>query len=236
MGAFGDFLISVMREAGFAICHQMPARSLHYAGRALPVCARDTGIFLGFTICLLVLAVAYWRAEPRFPSWPKAILLGLFLLPTIVDALTSYAGLRESSNAVRLVTGTLAGVGVAALLFPFAAGALAVTRRLTDAPRPRMLEPWWSLPALLAIPALLPLAMWPSWPGAFWIWSVAVTLSIVFTFLALNFTLITLLFEWWKSAQRVPSPGWLAAAAAAAAIIELAASNRLHWLALRALG
>jgi uncharacterized membrane protein len=221
-----------MRAVGYGICHQLPERSLQYGGRALPVCARDTGLFVGFTVCLAVLLLAHRRSAPRYPTWPKILVLAIFILPTFFDAVTSYAGLRESSNAVRLVTGAFAGTCVAALLFPLAAHALElVGGREPAEPAARMLEPWWSLPALLALPILLSLAMWPRWPGAFWLWAPLVTLSILFTFLALNFTLVALIFEWVQGLESAPSPAVVTAIAIGAVFIELGASNRLHWLA-----
>ena len=227
-----------MHQVGYSICHQLPERSLHYGGRALPVCARDTGLFLGFTVGLVVLLVAYRHFAPRYPAWPKILVLAVLILPTFFDAATSYAGLRESTNAVRLVTGAFAGTCVAALLFPLAAHALELVRGREPAEpeaEARMLEPWWSLPALLTLPVVLSLAMWPRWPGAFWLWAPLVTLAIVFTFLALNFTLVALVFEWLKGLEVAPSPALITAVAIAAAFAELALSNRLHWLADRLL-
>jgi uncharacterized membrane protein len=209
----------------------MPVRSLHYGGRALPVCARDTGVFLGFAACFVVLLVAYRGKSPRYPSWPKTGLLALFLLPTFIDAVTSYAGWRASGNPVRLVTGALAGTGIAAILFPLAAGCLVRLRDRTPAEQQgRMLAPPWSLPALLLIPVTVSLAMWPSWPGAFWLWSPLVTLSIVFMLFALNFTLVELVIEWVRGIDRAGTLEVVASLGLALAVIELVVSNRLHWL------
>ncbi|MHB8895423.1 MAG: DUF2085 domain-containing protein [Candidatus Geothermincolia bacterium] len=226
-----NFLIDVMRAVGYGICHQMPSRSLHFGGRALPVCARDTGIFIGFTVCFVVLLIAYRGEAPRYPTWPRTSVLVLFILPTFIDAVTSYGGLRVSSNAVRLATGALAGTGIAAILFPLAAGSLAVLRgRGPAGSGRRMLEQWWALPALLLAPLAVSLATWPSWPGAFWLWAPLVTLAIVFTLFALNFTLVALLFEWVRGAERTPKFAVVVAIGLAFALVELAASNRLHWL------
>lgn len=232
MGAFGDFLISIMRAVGYGICHQLPARSLHYGVRALPVCARDTGVFVGFTVCFIALLVAYRGGNRRYPTWPKIAILVLFVLPTYIDALTSYAGWRASSNLIRLSTGSLAGTGLAALLFPLAAGTLAYARKLKSEGQPgRLLEKWWSLPALLLVPAGITLAMWPRWPGGFWLWAPVVTLSILFTLFALNFTLISLVTEWVRGVERAPAMAVLVSFGLVFALIEIAASNRLHWLA-----
>jgi len=236
MGPLGDFLIRIMGQVGFGICHQIPERSLHFGGRALPLCARCTGIFLGFAVCLGVLLVAYRGLAPRYPSWPKLAFLTLLFVPTAVDAITSYAGMRESGNAVRMVTGSLAGTAIAAILFPLVAGALLSVRRIEPAhDRVRMLEPAWSAPALLAIPALLSLAIWPRWPGAFWFWAILLTASIVFTLLALNFTVVVLVLEGLRVSEASAAPAWFAGIAAVAVIAELVVSNRLHWVVQRML-
>lgn len=212
-----------MDQLGFAICHQLPDKTLHYGGRALPVCARDTGMFLGFSVCFLVLLVVYRRDGDRFPSWKVLVALALFLLPTVVDAVTSYAGLRETTNWVRLATGALAGTGIAALVFPVAVS------RLTGGIGRRILERRRSVPALLLVPAGICLALWPDWPGAFWLWAPLVSLSILFMLLVLNFTLISLVASW-ADEDRVPRALTVGALAAAAALVELALSNRLHWV------
>jgi uncharacterized membrane protein len=225
-----------MNAVGYGICHQLPERSLQYGGRTLPVCARCAGLYLGFAACLIVLLIVYRGRAPRYPSWGKIAFLVLLLVPTAVDAVTSYAGIRESGNAVRMVTGSLAGTAIAALIFPLAAGALIKARRKEPAlQESRMLESWWSAAALLAVPVLLSLAVWPDWPGAFWVWAPLVTASIVFTLLALNFTLLTLLFEGLRAAERLTAPAWLVAIALVAVAVELAASNRLHWIVQRTL-
>jgi uncharacterized membrane protein len=231
VGAFADFLISVMRAVGYGICHQMPARSLHFGGRALPVCARDTGIFIGFAVCFIALAVAYRGKSPSYPSWPKMAVLAAFILPTAVDAVTSYAGWRVSSNALRLVTGSLAGTAVAAFLFPLTAGCLQRLRgREASGHEVRLLEPAWSLPTLLVLPAAVSLALWPDWPGAFSLWAPLVTLSILFVLLCLNCTLVALIFEWVGRRERAHTLALVVSIGVVLALVELVASNRLHWL------
>ncbi len=83
-------------------CHQKPERSFFYRGYQFPVCARCTGVILGY-----VLAV------------PAYLLLG-FLLPLsiagslllLVDWLLQAVKLKESTNGRRLVTGLLGGYGL----------------------------------------------------------------------------------------------------------------------------
>lgn len=223
-----------MNAVGYGICHRMPSRTLHYGGRGLPVCARDTGFFVAFLACSLLLLACYRGRPVRYPERWKTAVLVAFLLPTAVDAVTSYAGLRASGNALRLATGALAGTGAAALLFPVASGCIAA---LGDGPHHegvRMLAPAWSLPGLLLVPASVSLAMWPaSW--GYWVWAPVVTLAIFLTLFALNFTLLALLFEWWSGPGGRHAPALCVSVGVGLTALELLASNRLHWLVERVL-
>lgn len=212
----------LMNEIGYAVCHQLPSRGLSYGGRHMPVCARDTGFFLAFAAGFLVLLMVYRRQGRRYPGWPMVLALALLILPTVFDAVTSYTGLRSSNNAVRMITGALAGTGVAALVFP-----LASSCAFSGGPPRRILEKWGSFPLLLLVPATLSLAVWPDFPGAFWLWAPLTCLSLVFLLLVLNFTLVSLVTEWLEFRVRT----WLVAAMAMGlALAEIVAANRLHWL------
>lgn len=98
-------------------CHRLPERSLHWRGRQLPVCARCTGIVLG------------WSAYPCFvlglaapPVWAALAAI----VPALLDGGTQALGWRTSTNPLRVVTGVLAGVGQAGIV----AWAAAATARL----------------------------------------------------------------------------------------------------------
>lgn len=89
-------------------CHQIASRSYFLNENQLPVCARDVGIIMGLSIGAFI--VAYRKVII------KPILLILGLIPVGLDggiqSLTSY----ESTNAVRLITGAIAGVAVSLLI------------------------------------------------------------------------------------------------------------------------
>lgn len=85
--------------------------TLSLYGYELRLCARCSGYLLGFTAPLLV--------SGRIADLSKTLdarirLLACFLLalPYVVDWVTQSWGLRESSNMLRLVTGSLMGVGI----------------------------------------------------------------------------------------------------------------------------
>ncbi len=93
-------------------CHQMPERSFHLNGVQFPLCARCTGVFLGQTLMVL-LNLAGIQA-------PLVVDLAL-MLPMLVDWSLQYAGIRESTNRRRLITGLLAGAGYIAIVVSIAA-------------------------------------------------------------------------------------------------------------------
>lgn len=91
----------------FKLCHQIPERSFHYKSKQFPVCARCTGILLGYcTIPLFYFGII------------KISILFVILLsiPLLIDSTTQYLGLRESNNGLRLITGILAGFACSALV------------------------------------------------------------------------------------------------------------------------
>ena len=94
-------------DVQFVACHRMPSRSFFFRRRQFPVCARCTGILLGYL---------------SFPAFfigaiSPSLWIGIALnVPALVDGASQAAGWRESNNALRLVTGVLSGVGQTSLL------------------------------------------------------------------------------------------------------------------------
>jgi uncharacterized membrane protein len=107
---------------GFAVCHQIHNHSFDLAGHQLPLCARCTGIYLGAISALLVASVLRPRSI-GLPSRGMLALLGVFFGAMVLDGINSTlqsfgANLWDSTNLLRLLTGTLAGVAVALVMYP----------------------------------------------------------------------------------------------------------------------
>ena len=101
-------------------CHQIATRSLFLNGNQMPFCARDTGILLG-AIIGMAFAIAF---NPRF-RW---IYIALGLVPLVLDGGLQLLTAYESTNAIRMLTGAIAGITASLLLSHLAWTSLSVSR------------------------------------------------------------------------------------------------------------
>lgn len=96
-------------------CHQDPARSFFMFGQQLPVCARDTTIYLGMLIGGLALPFVQDTNSRRIP--PLWIFV-LAMVPIGLDGMTQLLGWRESTNLIRALTGGIMGLAMPFYLIP----------------------------------------------------------------------------------------------------------------------
>lgn len=102
-------------------CHQMPERSFFVRGYQFPLCARCTGLMIGY-----VIGITSWHFVDVSPVWSAAI-----CIPLIVDGVTQYVRWRESDQALRPITGILCGIGCVRLeIFMFITIECFIQRRL----------------------------------------------------------------------------------------------------------
>jgi uncharacterized membrane protein len=95
------------RRLLITFCHRKPERSFFWKGKQFPVCARCTGIHIGYITFPLfmfnVFTLNIW--------WSIAL-----MLPTYIDGLTQAFFKRESNNILRVTTGIMAGIGGVSLV------------------------------------------------------------------------------------------------------------------------
>jgi uncharacterized membrane protein len=107
---------------GFGVCHQIGTHSFFVGEHQLPLCARCSGIYLGALSGLVLLMGLKPRAR-RLPARGVALMLGVFFLAMLVDGINSTlqtfgAGLWDTTNFLRILTGALAGIAVVFVFYP----------------------------------------------------------------------------------------------------------------------
>ena len=143
-------LLDKLRAIGYGICPQRVSHSYFLAGRQLPVEARETGMFAGFLLTVLVLAgLGRFRAR-ELPSWPLLVVLVLFGFGMAFDGVNNTLHdmglfyLYAPYNPARLATGLLMGATLAGLVWPVFN--MTVWRRAPSVP---LLDRWWQLGVVL---------------------------------------------------------------------------------------
>jgi uncharacterized membrane protein len=159
-------LLDKADHAAYAVCHRIPERSFVLAGRPLPLCARCSGTYLAAAAGLIVLAALGKRRAARFPAPAILVVFGIFLLAWAIDGfnsiLTLIPGLPylyEPNNLLRLVTGALEGLAIAAVVLPLA------NLTLWANPEPqRSVGSWRDLARLLVAAAAVIALVSSEWP------------------------------------------------------------------------
>lgn len=113
-----SFLYNLADKIGFAVCHQMPSRTIVMGGIYLPLAGRTSGIYIGFLISAIIMFTLFRRGENGLAPLYIIIIFYLFIFSTMFDWAASHLGLYESSNNIRFITGFLAGSSVMAIIFP----------------------------------------------------------------------------------------------------------------------
>jgi len=184
---------------GYGLCHQLPERSLFSAGFQLPVCARDTGIYLGFVISLALIALlARGRRPTALPSWPLITLGALFVGTMAVDGFSSYSGLRTTTNDIRILTGLLTGYALPLVAVPIVNSQMWRTAS-DDRPLPRMAD---VIVWLLSIPLAFAALRWGlAYTGI--VYPILVVVAVLMTFVCVNLVFVCLVPRFERVAGRL---------------------------------
>lgn len=124
----GGTFIERLRALDGGICAQLPGHSFKPANVQLPLCARNTGIYLGFASTLLLLVFSRRLRASQLPPVPVMLMLGAAVAFMGVDGFNSFfldlrlPHLYEPHNLLRLASGLGTGVAMAALVVPVTNG------------------------------------------------------------------------------------------------------------------
>ncbi len=182
------------------------------------------GFFASF---LFLWIVDGGKRENELPS--KGVLLAVFLAigALIADGFSSYIGLRETTNNIRLITGLMSGLALPLLLFPLFN--YQVWKRSSYKPIVR--ERWQKMALVLIFIlafAVIQIIQKVNLPLGAEILSSLVVFCVLFTFVIINLVLISLLPIWYR---RADSPRQLVVplfVALALTLLELSLSFFAH--------
>jgi uncharacterized membrane protein len=185
-----------LHAVGYAVCHQIPERSFPLGEGTTPLCARCSGMYLGAVIGMVYQALTAWKKN-AMPHWSVMVVLALFVVAFGVDGSNSYLYLMKTTypgsfeaipnlyvpnNALRILTGSGMGLGMAIVLFPAFNATLWV-----DGKEARAVPGFQSLGAMVAVTLLAdllvlterPLAVYPA--AVITILGVLLLLTMVYT-------------------------------------------------------
>jgi len=94
-------------QINFTYCHQMPERSFFWKKKQFPLCARCTGINLGY----LFLPLFIYKIIEIPLYWTF-----LMIIPTYIDGVIQAFYNIKSNNSRRFVTGLASGIGTMSLI------------------------------------------------------------------------------------------------------------------------
>lgn len=198
-------LQSVLHWLGYGLCHQLPERSFFGGSVQVPVCARDTGIYLGFVVSLLLIGYLHRPARPReFPGVAGVTAIALMIAAMGIDGVSSYAGWRTTTNDLRLITGVMCGFAMAAIVVPM------LNDELWSRSTPqRIFSPAWRLGAWLAgVPVVFVAVRWLA-PLLGPLYPVVVALAILATLTTVNLVIVSLFPPFERRANRL-TDAWVA--------------------------
>jgi uncharacterized membrane protein len=215
---------------GYAVCHGLPSRSITVGGYFLPVCSRCTGIYLGIAVTYVFLIVRRGFKVNALPSLGVSLAVAAMLLPMAVDGVSSYAGLRGTTNTMRFLTGLAAGAALPIFAFPLLSPELIVDGRKKKVVRPfgRAWDYAIWLGALAAAGALV----FVPWAGLYYPLTILVVAGLVGIFFNLSLVVWEMVLEragrWGRRPQTL-------AVAALTVLLVFSALNVFHYVAFRAM-
>jgi len=135
--AFGS-LGSIVYAFFSPLCHQIDSRSFHLFGEPLAVCGRCTAIYFGFLAGTIIYPLYRAKGSALRSPQPGRVFLLVSIMPVLIDFTLEAAGVYDSSNIIRAVTGAWLGVLLPFLIIP---GAVEGVSQLSARPKPQAVPP-----------------------------------------------------------------------------------------------
>lgn len=190
----GSTLLDRLRAIDGGICAQLPSHTLYPGGTRLPLCSRNTGIYLGVT---LGAGYLFYRGRGTSIEIPTGIVKYILFSGVVLMAVDGFNSLfldiglphlYQPNNMLRLATGLLTGIAIAAFLLPVTNSV--IWREYDERPSFAAVTQLVPLIPVLAI-AFLTVASQSAWI----LYPVAIlsTIGVIGTLLCINLTLMVAL-------------------------------------------
>ncbi len=120
----GASVLSRLQWLDSGICAQLLSHSFYPGGYRLPLCARNTGIYLGFFVTLVMLYSTGKGRAQYIPRWSIVAVLVGGIAAMAIDGFNSLLldlhqpHLYQPDNLLRLATGLVTGLALALLFLP----------------------------------------------------------------------------------------------------------------------
>ncbi len=187
---------------GYAVCHQIEARTFHLGTTPLPLCVRCSGMYLGAMLGLGYQAVLYPRYD-RLPNWKTGWPFLIAFLAFAIDGSNSYLYLLKNTlqapiplpnlyipnHTLRLFTGSGMGLAIAAFLYP------AFNQVFWKRPVRQQALTRGDILRLLALTALVDLLILTEHPFALWPLAVISSLGVLITLTLIYTALWVMIFR-----------------------------------------
>jgi uncharacterized membrane protein len=108
MESIDKIWIALMEYGDSLGCHQIPERSFFFKGYQFPVCARCTGVILGYVLSIVAIVLGIR---------PSYYIVLVMILVMGLDWGIQRIGVLKSTNIRRLITGLSGGIGVTYFYF-----------------------------------------------------------------------------------------------------------------------
>ncbi len=148
----------------------------------------------------------------RINSIPKitySLIIAAFILPMAFDGATSYLGLRETTNALRAITGALAGSALPIFAFPLLSPELILAEEKKKDDYPPFAR-WYDLLIWAAVVAALLALSLQNWSWLYWPLTAFSTVGFLAIFFNLGLVIVEMVGERYGWAQRPWSFLWAA--------------------------
>jgi uncharacterized membrane protein len=173
------------------------------------MCARCSGIYLGVFASYTYLVARRGFRVNSIPRITYSLIIAAFILPMAFDGATSYLGLRETTNALRLVTGTLAGSVLPIFAFPLLSPELILAEEKKEDEYPPFAR-WYDLLIWAAFVAVLLALSLQHWSWLYWPLAAFSTVGLVAIFFNLGLVVVEMVGERHRWARRPWSFLWAA--------------------------